>query len=502
MTETSTSAERRRLRWFSFAFDSLLGEVLLWIFSLLLFLWALSLVMTYQVADRLASQPYDEQLGNEARALARLVDMDDGKVTVVAPTVARDMLRADAKDRVYHQIIGLDGKLLTGDTTIPLPETPDSPEPGRVRYRDDEVSSDQVRVAYLYLAVPGTTQTVLVQVAETGQKRRNLAGSIVSGVIVPQFVIVPLAVLFVYLGLARGITPLQRLQRELSQRRATDLTPIDLQGIPEEIRPLIESMNGVMQRLEANLDAQRRFIADAAHQLKTPLTGLRSQTELALLETDPDQLRKALHQVAEGTERLSHLTIQLLALARVEASTEQADRFGPLDVRELARTVALEWADRAIARGIDFGYEETDHPLEVYGSAFLLHQMLSNLIDNALKYTPIGGAVTLRLTEDANLDDAGQPLGCWIDVEDSGIGIPPADREHVFERFYRVVRPGAEGSGLGLSIVKEVAELHQGQARIETPAAGHGTLMRVYLPHHSDGALDSIAAAADRDSYL
>lgn len=469
-----TSAERRRLRWFSFAFDSLLGEVLLWIFSLLLFLWALSLVMTYQVADRIASQPYDEQLANEVRALARLVDIDDGRVSVVGPTVARDMLRADTKDRVYHQIVGLDGKLLAGDTALPLPETPDSPEPGRVRFRDDEVSSDQVRVAYLYLDVPGTMQTVLVQVAETGQKRQGLASSIVSGVIVPQFVIVPLAVLFVYLGLARGITPLQRLQRELSQRRATDLTPISLDGIPAEICPLIESMNGVMQRLEGNLDAQRRFIADAAHQIKTPLTGLRSQTELALLETDPEQLRKALHHLAEGTERLSHLTQQLLSLARVEASTEQADRFGPLDMRDLARTVALERADQAIACYIDFGYEESDRPLAIFGSAFLLHQMLANLLDNAFKYTPAGGHVTLRVSEN--------PMGCRVDVEDSGIGIPEAERDKVFERFYRVVRPGAEGSGLGLAIVKEVAELHGGTVNIETPATGKGTLMRVYLP--------------------
>lgn len=470
-------AERGRLWWLRFAFDSLLGEVLLWIFSLLLFLWALSIIMTYQVADSLANKPYDEQLGNDVRAVANLVGLDRTRINITSPGVAREMLRADAKDHVYYQVSGPDGKLLAGDKDIPPAELTETTEPGSVMFRDDEIAGEEVRVAFMFLAGPKASQYVSVQVAETRKKREGLAGSIVSGVIVPQFVIVPLAVLFVYLGLARGITPLHRLQRELSRRRPYDLSAVSVEGIPEEIRPMIEAMNGVMQRLENNLGAQRRFIADAAHQLKTPLTGLRTQTELALMETDPDHLRKALKNVAAGAEQLSHLTAQLLSLARAEATSEQAGRFTHLDLREIARDVAVAWADRALEKSIDLSYEEPAARVIVFGSAFLLHEMLANLVDNAVKYTPREGLVSLHL-----LLHSGDPNYCEILVEDSGVGIPESERERVFERFYRALGVGEDGSGLGLAIVKEVVELHGGSIEIRTPPIGTGTLMVLRLP--------------------
>ena len=475
-------AERGRLWWLRFAFDSLLGEVLLWIFSLLLFLWALSIVMTYQVAASLANKPYDEQLGNDVRALANLVNLDRIRINITGPGVAREMLRADAKDHVYYQVSGPDGKLLAGDKEVPPAELTETTEPGAVMFRDDEIGGDEVRVAYLFLPAPRASQYVAVQVAETRKKREGLASSIVSGVIVPQFVIVPLAVLFVYLGLARGITPLQRLQRELSRRRPYDLSAVSVEGIPEEIRPMIEAMNGVMQRLEHNLGAQRRFIADAAHQLKTPLTGLRTQTELALRETEPEGLRKALQHVATGTEQLSHLTAQLLSLARAEATSEQAGRFAELDLREVAREVAMAWADRALAKSIDLSYDEPGQPLRVFGSAFLLHEMLANLLDNAVKYTPRGGIVSMHLL----LRE--EPLRrAEILIEDSGGGIAEGERERVFERFYRAPGTTGEGSGLGLAIVKEVVDLHGGSIQVETSPGGGGTLMRVALALVEEG---------------
>lgn len=476
-SKTLPPAERGRLWWLRFAFDSLLGEVLLWIFSLLLFLWALSVIMTYQVADSLANKPYDEQLSNDVRAVANLVSLDRSHINMASPSVARDMLRADAKDHVYYQVSGPDGRLLAGDKDIPPAELTETSEPGLVMFRDDEIAGEEVRVAYMFLAAPKASQYVTVQVAETRKKREGLASSIVSGVIVPQFVIVPLAVLFVYLGLARGITPLHRLQRELSRRRPYDLSAVSVEGIPEEIRPMIEAMNGVMQRLEDNLGAQRRFIADAAHQLKTPLTGLRTQTELALTESDPENLRKALKHVAAGTEQLSHLTAQLLSLARAEATSEQAGRFAQLDLREIARDVAMAWADRALEKSIDLSYEEMPHPIVVFGSAFLLHEMLANLLDNAVKYTPRGGLVSMHLLI---RDEA--PLYCEVVVEDSGAGIPESERERVFERFYRALGAGGEGSGLGLAIVKEVVDLHGGRIKIRTPPAGGGTLIVVRIP--------------------
>ena len=466
-------SEQRSYWWLHFAFDSLLGEILLWIFSLLLFLWALSVVMTYQVANSIANQPYDEQLAVDARAVAKLLTINKGKVSLSYQGVARDLLRADERDKVFYQVIGFDGQVVAGDPDIPWVDLPESNESNEVQYRDEEIAGDDVRVAYGYFPVGESGRLVLVQIAETRKKRQGLAASMVSGVIVPQFVIVPLAVLLIYLGLARGITPLQRLQRALRQRRASDLSPISTAEIPEEIRPLIESMNGVMKRLDDNLYAQRRFIADAAHQLKTPLTGLRTQTEIALRENDPTALHRILSNVAVGAERLSHLTQQLLSLARAEATTEQAGQFVTLDLREIARSVAEEWADRALEKSIDLGYEEQDAPVMIVGSNFLLREALSNLLENAMKYTPSGGQVTLRvlLRQQA-----------WLEVEDSGPGIPQEDRERVFERFYRGMQVVVEGSGLGLAIVKEIVDLHGGKVMMAAPHDHGGTLAIVTIP--------------------
>jgi two-component system sensor histidine kinase TctE len=233
---------------------------------------------------------------------------------------------------------------------------------------------------------------------------------------------------------------------------------------------LLVALNDVMVRLEENLMAQRRFIADAAHQLKTPLTGLRMQTELALHETDIGSMHERLQQAAVSAERLSHLTHQLLSLARAEATTESSDAFRQLDLNELAPQVTRDWVERAMAKGIEIGFDGADRPLPVVGSAFLLRELLGNLIDNAIKYTPEGGQVTVRLSPGRQIR---------LEVSDTGIGIPIAERDRVFERFYRVPESGTDGSGLGLSIVQEIAELHRATVDISAGDAGVGTRVAV-----------------------
>jgi two-component system sensor histidine kinase TctE len=467
----------RRFSRVSYAFDSLLGEVLLWILILLLFLWAISVVMTYQVADSIANRPYDELLAEDVGALAKFVRIGEDRVTMNFPAPARELLRSDAKDHIYYQVLDANDQLVSGDKDVPPLEALDSIEINEVRFRDDQIGDEDVRIAYTLLAAK--SGNVLVQVAETRNKRRALVASIVSGVIVPQFVIVPLAVLLVYLALSKGITPLQRLQEELRERRPTDLSPISVQGIPAEIRPLLVALNDVMVRLEENLMAQRRFIADAAHQLKTPLTGLRMQTELALHETDIGSMHERLQQAAVSAERLSHLTHQLLSLARAEATTESSDAFRQLDLEELAPAVTRDWVERAMAKGIEIGFEGADRPLPVIGSAFLLRELLNNLIDNAIKYTPEGGQVMVRLFLDREIR---------LEVEDSGIGIPVAERGRVFERFYRVLESGTDGSGLGLAIVQEIAELHRAKIQVSAGSSGVGTRVAVSFPRQNGAA--------------
>jgi two-component system, OmpR family, sensor histidine kinase TctE len=430
--------------------NSLFGEILDWMLAPLLFLWPISIAATNHVAHTIADQPYDQALADNVAAISRLIRIDGGRISVNLPQAAGTVLRADETDTTYYQVLSPGGKLLHGDKEVPEAEAPEPADIGPVLFRDSRVVGEQVRIAYRYIPVPGSQKPILVQVAETRHKRDELGSRIISGVLLPQFAVIPLAVILVYIGLSRGIAPLARLQSHIRRRRPADLSPIRLTPVPEEVRPLVIAFNEMMGRLEANLQAQQRFIAQAAHQMRTPLTGLKLQTELALSETDPDQTRISLQQIAESAERASHLINQLLMLAQAEASHEKIHKVEPLDLGALARAATQEAVMRALARRIDIGFEGTHWPLMVEGTPLLLRELMGNLIDNAIKYTPEGGLVTVR-TRSGEF--------AFFEVEDNGIGIPEEDRARVFERFYRVLGTDASGSGLGLPIVAEIAEL-------------------------------------------
>ena len=268
----------------------------------------------------------------------------------------------------------------------------------QVYFRDDEIAGEDVRIAYMQFQAgrPPGVGLFMVQVAETRIKRSTLASRVVAGVLLPQFAIIPMAVILVYFGLGRGIAPINRLQRLIKRRRPSDLSPIGTTDLPEEVRPVIVAFNDMMLRLEQNLHAQQRFIGDAAHQMRTPLTGLKMQTELALDENDPAQVRESLKGIARSTDRAAHLINQLLALARAEASFEKLHAVEVVDLQALLRDLAQDFVPRALAKKVDFGLELTEWPLLIEGNPLMLREMLSNLLDNAIKYTPSGGRVTAR----------------------------------------------------------------------------------------------------------
>ena len=456
-------------------FNSLFGEILDWMLAPLLFLWPISIIVTHNVANSIANQPYDQALAVNVRAIARLVKVEGNQARVNFPAPARLILRADEDDTVYYQVRGLKGELLAGDKDIPAIAVPDNVEPDLVMFRDEQIAGEEVRVAYQFLPlVEGTPKRwVLLQVAETRNKRSTLASRVVTGVLLPQFAIIPIAVILVWVGLSRGIAPLNQLQSLIRRRRPSDLSPISASRVPEEVRPLIIAFNDMMARLEENLQAQQRFIADAAHQMRTPLTGLRMQTDLALMETDPAQVRRSLVHISQSAERASHLINQLLSLARAEASYEKIYAVERVDLEQLLRTMLSDFVPRARQKNIDFGLETTDAPLVIDGNPVLLAELIKNLIDNAIKYTPEGGCVTVRTiaTERA-----------IVEVEDTGIGVPEADRERVFERFYRVLGSSESGSGLGLPIVREIADLHRAQVSLIPNPSGKGTIAQVVFP--------------------
>ena len=450
------------MRLFQRGQRSLFGEILDWMLTPLLLLVPVSIGVTWLVAQGIANRPFDRALEFNALTLAKMVTMQDGLVHFQLPQAASEILRADGTDHVYFQVLGADKHVLGGDADLPPPE--DEEGPGIVLLRDDKVRGEAVRVASTTIEIPqpdGPPLRVLVQVAETREKQQVLAAEIIKGVLLPQFAILPLAILLIWLALVRGINPLSELEDRIRARRPDDLSPLDDSSVPVEVAPLVMSVNGLLTKLKDSLATQKRFLADAAHQLKTPLAGLRMQADLAQREgANADELKQSLKQIGRSSIRATHTVNQLLALARAEGSAG-ALALQTCDLARLAIEVVREAVPRALDKRIDLGYDghQPGAPgVQLDGHPTLLKELVRNLLDNAIAYTPSSaqqpGVITVRVL--------GDPFGhvLILQVEDSGPGISESERELVFEPFYRVLGNEADGSGLGLPIVREIARQH------------------------------------------
>ncbi|MCA1856810.1 sensor histidine kinase N-terminal domain-containing protein [Massilia oculi] len=496
---------------------SLFGEILDWMLAPLLLLWPMSIAITYLVAKSIANQPFDDALEDRVTVLSQQIRTVAGQPVVQLPASARDVLRADDVDSVYFQISGPDGAHIDGDRDLPRPRSGNGTEPvhgSAVLFRNDTIHGTPVRVAYSWVGLdplrergpePGQAGKAehaeqaeqravqaLVQVAETLDKRAHLANEIIRGVILPQFIILPVILALVWFALSRGLSPLAELQERIRARPQDDLSPIDPRQVPEEISPLVGSFNDMLERLAQTVEMQKRFIADAAHQMKTPLAGMRMQSELALRQHDPGEIHRSLEQLAKSSESATRLVNQLLALARAENQPHAGLAFEQIDLGQLARATVQDWVQASFTHGIDLGYEPPEGasaaPLHIAGNALMLRELLSNLIDNALRYTPPGGSVTVRVRRDGE--------HALLEVEDTGPGIAPSERAHVFERFYRILGSNVQGSGLGLAIVREIAQQHGAEIDIFNNPRSHaprfpGCLFRLTFPppaHEPDDA--------------
>ncbi|MEY2896505.1 MAG: hypothetical protein RL669_774 [Pseudomonadota bacterium] len=460
---------------------SLFGEILDWMLAPLLIVWPISVTFTYVVAQSIANGPFDRNLSDAVSVLADHVKLQNSRVVLDLPISAREVLRADATDNVYYMVLGLRGEWIAGDRDLPIPPEDETPRPRAVQFRTDQVRGTEVRLAYTWVELRAGDQRsmVLVEVAETLDKRSQLANEIIRGVIVPQFVVLPITVLLVWFGLTRGLAPLEALRRRIRARAPDDLSPINPRAAPEELTPLVVSFNELLVRLRSSIETQKRFMADAAHQMKTPLAGLRTQAELATRQSDPEELRRSLRQISHASQRATHLINQLLSLARAEHQGQDPAAFGAVDLAAIVREVVQDSVPEAIERGIDLGFEAPEAPVRIVGGALQLGELVRNLIDNALRYTPCGGTVTARVLTGPRTT---------LEVEDTGPGIPESDRRLVFERFYRVLGTEVDGSGLGLAIVREIVEQHEARislgANPRAPQAGPpGLLARVEFRH-------------------
>jgi two-component system sensor histidine kinase TctE len=469
---------------------SLFGEILDWMLAPLLLLWPMSIAVTYLIAQSIANQPFDRALEDNVTVLAQQVTDINGKVGTGLVASARELLRADEVDTIYFQITGVNGEYIDGDREIPQPPAIDEKLPiGAVQFYNTVLHGTDIRVAYAKVDLrhhraqrdapaQSPPRLALVQVGETLDKRAQLANDIIKGVILPQFVILPIALALIWFALARGLSPLSDLQRRVRMRRPDDLSPIETGQVPEEIAPLVNSLNDMLSRLAQTIDVQKRFIADAAHQMKTPLAGMRMQAELALRQTDRDDLHRSLEQVAKSSESATRLVNQLLSLARAENVQTHTSALAEIELSLLARNVMQDLVPLSLAQQIDLGFEQPPYPVTIAGDPIMLRELLVNLLDNALHYTPEQGSITVR----TYIDPA--HAVAILEVEDTGPGIAPAERGLVFDRFYRILGTHNTGSGLGLAIVREIAQQHNATVEIfhnprSEQAKWPGSLFRV-----------------------
>lgn len=451
---------------------SLRRKLLVWLLVPLLSLWAVGSVTAYVMALNFANIAYDRALFDSTLSIAKRVRLVNGAATVELSNTVLDMLLFDEVDMIFHKVADADGKIIVGEADLPAP--PKAGTAGTPLFHDGVMHGKAVRIASLFLVPGGETRPVLVQLAETRNKRRILAGEILAGMVIPQFVLILLATLAIWLGIGRGLAPLHQLRDQIASRTHRDLRPLEVLDGPREVRPIIHAINELMARLRAALDAQQRFIADAAHQLRTPLAGLKTQINLALDQKDPEQVQLALRQLNAGNERTIRLVNQMLALARMEPGAAKIEALEPHDLNRLARAATMEWVPQAFKKNIDLGFEGAQKTVAIPSDELSLKMLLDNLIDNAIRYTPSGGRVTVRVSEN----------GTVLTVEDNGPGIPAAERTQVFERFYRGTHD-EYGSGLGLAIVWEIAQLHKAQITLEEPAGGRGALVHLRFNHAS-----------------
>jgi two-component system, OmpR family, sensor histidine kinase TctE len=448
--------------------------LLRWLLFPTLALWAAGFGVSYVRSLAQAHEAYDRTLLGSALVVCENLHIVDTDVVADLPHAALEMLRTDAQDRIFYRIADYrDDRTITGYDDLPGPAQRPTAEPV---FYDTTYKDQPVRVVALrQTLLDGAAQRqLLVQVAETLDARHQLTRRIVSEAAVVQLLLIALAAGLIAFGVRKGLAPLKRLRDEVRARSVNDLTPIATGTVPREVAPLIDAINAHTERQRQLGEAQVRFVANASHQLKTPLTLLRAQVGHALLQHDVQSMRAVVERLHEATDATGRLVTQLLALARSEPgrSLETVD----IELTELAHQATFELLPAARAKDIDFGFE-ADAPVQVRGEPLLLRELIVNLAHNAIIYTPAGGRVTVSvgtapgavgnstgdLVAEAVTAGAAAPgprSRAWLRVVDNGPGIAPAERARVLERFYRVAGSGAQGSGLGLAIAQEICNRH------------------------------------------
>ena len=446
----------------------LIVRMLLVMLPLFILLW----IMAYFSSQYFINAAFDRSLTRRTYALADRVEVIRGRAHLDISVAAREMLAFDQEDLLFHRVIDPQSRVIEGDLDMPQLPGNKGLEPGQLIVYDGIKDGEKVRVAAFSLSLKGTSArgAVLVQVGETLSRRSALAKRATLAIVIPMLLMTLTAAAAIAYGVGRGLDPLRRLRDRLSAREALDLSPVPLEGTPTELRPFLDEINSLLLRLSEAVDAQSRFVSDAAHQLRTPIAGIRAQAEAALVNAQPDDAQHALLRIAQSTQAMGELVQKLLILARVDAA-ENTLRLVPLDGVELVREIAREWVPQALSKGVEIGFDSQHSDAPQVGDAQLLREMLSNLIDNALRYGGTHISLTVQSTEQRVT---------WC-VADDGPGIPESQRAAVFLPFFRLTA-GVDGAGLGLTIVQRIANLHGALVRLDAGNGNTGLRVCVDFP--------------------
>jgi two-component system sensor histidine kinase TctE len=442
---------------------SLKTEILFRLVIPLVFFVAVDTVLSYFVTLYYVDQAYDRWLLDSALSLTQEIKMRDGKATVELPPAALEIFNWDELDKTYFKIISAHQRLLAGNNLVPEPSAPEADWSSPVFF-NSEMHGESVRIVSMLIDSNDMPEKIFVHVAETLNKRRSMMIDILLADLVPQIVLVLLTGAYLLRGLKRGLQPLHVIADEIAMRSPRDLSPIAETHVFLEVRTLTNTINNLLEQSALAIATQQRFIANAAHQLRTPLAGLKLQAERAFREQDLTAMRPALTQIQSCADRMSHIITQLLVLAKSEPSSGGYELL-PLDICGLVKSVCIEWVPKALHRKMELSFEGMEQALYIKGDEILLRELLNNLLDNAISYGYDHGNITVKLQRHPSL---------CLTIEDDGPGIPDIEMDKVFERFYRIPGSPGDGCGLGLAIVKEIAELHNAHFQMSRANAKGG----------------------------
>ncbi|WP_246542104.1 sensor histidine kinase [Collimonas antrihumi] len=453
---------------------SLRTQLLLWLLVPLILFVGFNIWVTYTNAIQMATVVHDRMLLGSARIIAEQIHYEDDVFQVMIPPAALELFQSDSHDRVYYRVVAANGTLLAGQ--LDLPDPPHKPRSEEAVYFNASFRDDPVRIVAFSQPVFGIPAqgAVLIEVAQTLHSYKALSDRMWGHTVLQQLAILVLVVFLLLLGLRHGLAPMMRLRDRVQRRKPGALDPLDTAPVPTELAPLVHAINDYVQRLDDHMSAHGRFIANASHQLRTPLTVLNTQVNYGLRSDDAQTKDAALRAINKGVQHGIRLVNQLLTLSNAETGIGHPLRQTDVNLIEIVQTVLEELATLAQTKSIDLGFEFHGAPVMVHATPSMLEELVANLVDNALRYTPAGGIVTITVTGDETVTR--------LCVEDNGPGIPVAEREHVFDRFYRLHQDRSDGSGLGLAIVREIALASQAEIVLSCPATGKGLIVTVSFP--------------------